>query len=367
MREVRKARGAATLLSLSRAIPHIPYIRLSKIERGEVFAKASELVAVGGALGIDPVDLLIDIDAGGFDIGAWAATVQDVEPVDPAADRMAVLLAAATRVRRAAEPAWTLAAIEAHGIAPVILSRIENAVRPVDRWKARTMAALCSLFGVGDVAALVRLIETMDEAGLLAAHVRAIAAPEVRIGRTRDRVAELRAVLNGDAPEGERLARSAAGRRRRGLITAPPSATLPDHATDAGGSAGASPPAPGMTIRLVPVFGRPLADGLIARVALDDWVEVPRSAGPDSYGLRIGRSTLGLGMPAGATLVIDPGRYPATGGLAVIEEREGALRLLAVLSDRRGRMMGYSESPDLEVAIDDRDPATVASVIAALL
>jgi hypothetical protein len=63
--------------------------------------------------------------------------------------------------------------------------------------------------------------------------------------------------------------------------------------------------------------------------------------------------------------VVDPDRYPATGGLAVVRE-EGGLRVLSVTADRHGRMLGYSENPDLEVAIDTLAPADVAAVLSAV-
>jgi len=49
----------------------------------------------------------------------------------------------------------------------------------------------------------------------------------------------------------------------------------------------------------------------------------------------------------------------------VVTEAEG-LRVLSVTLDRHGRMLGYSENPDLEVAIDELDPANLATVLAAV-
>ena len=116
----------------------------------------------------------------------------------------------------------------------------------------------------------------------------------------------------------------------------------------------------------MPVYGTPLNDGLVARHALECTVEAPQCAGPNAYGLRVCRSTLGLGLPATATVIVDPDRFPSAGGLAVVEEEEG-LRLLAVTFDRHGRMMGYSESPNREIAIDGYDPTRIATVIGAIM
>ena len=57
--------------------------------------------------------------------------------------------------------------------------------------------------------------------------------------------------------------------------------------------------------------------------------------------------------------------HSADGGLAVLREPEG-LRLVIVTFDRQGRMIGYSLHPEREILLDERDPAEVAMVIAAL-
>ena len=118
-------------------------------------------------------------------------------------------------------------------------------------------------------------------------------------------------------------------------------------------------------MRLVPVFGSPLPDGLIARTPGGTHVEAPRSAGPRAYGLRLGRPTLGAGLPGRSTLIVDPDRFPSAGGLAVVSSAEG-LRVLSVALDRHGHMLGYSENPDIEVALDRIDPADLATVVAAV-
>src|SRR6187402_793826 len=100
VRRTRKDGGFPRLLAMAERLPEIPYVRLSKIERGEVFAKPEELRAIAGVLGIAPASLLIDVDAADFDIGQWAAALQDWEPTDPQKDRFAVLLGAAVRALR---------------------------------------------------------------------------------------------------------------------------------------------------------------------------------------------------------------------------------------------------------------------------
>jgi transcriptional regulator with XRE-family HTH domain len=342
VRKFRKQLNIGSLLELSERLPTITYIRLSKIERGEIFARADELHALAEALGIEPENLLIDVDDPAFDIAAWAEPLHGPSPADPEGERGAVLLAAALRARRAGDPALTIAAIEQdYGIAPVILSRIENALKPLDRWNEDVRTALRRLFAAEDDAVLIARIEAMHADGGLDAVLPLVANTEIRLAKSRTRIAALRkelAIPASDAPA---------------LVLAP----APRIAATADGDT--------VIVRLLPVFGSPLPGGLISQTPTDARVEAPRGAGPRAYGLRLGRPSLGAGLPGRATLVVDPDRYPATGGLAVVRE-EGGLRVLSVTADRHGRMLGYSENPDLEVAIDTLAPADVAAVLSAV-
>ncbi|WP_238539102.1 helix-turn-helix domain-containing protein [Novosphingobium sp. AP12] len=345
VRKFRKQLNIGSLLELSERLPAITYIRLSKIERGEIFARADELRALAGALGIEPENLLVDVDDPAFDIAAWAEPLHGPSPADPEGERGAVLLAAALRARRAGDPALTIAAIEQHyGIAPVILSRIENALKPLDRWNDDVRTALRRLFGVEDDAALLARIESMHAHGGLDAVLPLVANPEIRLAKSRTRIAALRKELA--VPAGDTQA-----------VVPPPQRPAPHIEKPAEGDTA--------TVGLLPVFGTPLPGGLIAQTPTGALVEAPRGAGPRAYGLRLGRPTLGAGLPGRATLVVDPDRYPSTGGLAVVRD-QGALRVLSVTADRHGKMLGYSENPDLEVAIDTLDPADVAAVLSAV-
>ena len=341
LRALRKGAGYAKLLALAEALPDIPYIRLSKIERGEVFAKADELVRIAAALRVAPADLLVDIGDPGFDFPAWVAEIHDDRSFDRDAEAFAAMLGAALRHRRTSDGALTIAVLDKeYGLPPVILSRIENAYKTLDRWNEATVAALCRIFDVADVAGLQRKVRALHAAGVLDSLLDGVSNPELRVAKTRARVAELRAQL-ADVPPTEVPA---------------PLDTVAEPVLPAAMEADAA--------RLLPVFGAPLADGLIAKTATGALVEAPRSAGPRAYGLRVCRSSLGGGLPGNATIVVDPERFPSSGGLAVVREA-GGLRLLSVTFDRNGAMKGYSQVPDREVALDALDPADVAAVIAA--
>lgn len=341
VREERRRCGFPKLLALSSCIPDIPYIRLSKIERGEVFARAEELIQVAEVLRCAPKSLLIDVDAPDFRIAEWAEPFLDRRSSDPEAERLCVLLGAALRERRSRDRALTMAVLDKEfGLPPVIVSRIETAQKTLDRWNAATTAGLCRLFGVEDRTALIDHIVKQHAAGALDPFLASVGSPELRLSRTRERVAAIRSDLDGGVP-------AQAGLRGQ---TAQDLALL------------AAAPA----TRMLPVFGAPLPGGLVAQVPTGLQAPAPLGTGPKSFALRVCRPTLGGGLPGSATVIVDPDRYPSGDGIVVI--REGAHhRLLATAIDRTGAMVGYSVSPAWEVALDSLSPADVAVVTAVLL
>jgi hypothetical protein len=339
LREARRRAGFMKLLQLSQKISDIPYIRFSKIERGEVFARPDELVRIASLLGLAPVDLLIDVDAPDFDLARWATPFVDPEGIDRQEEEFAVLLGAALHRRRATDPALSIAALnESYGLPPVIVSRLENAAKTLDRWNDHVIESLLRLFNVRSTAALRRKVEGDFRTGRLDSYLDSVSNPEQRREKTSARIGELRGLLLEDA-------------------AAPAAAPAPARAAE-------RTPVEWASVRLLPVFGAPLPEGLIALVPTGEKVAAPARCGPRAYGLRIGRPTLGGGMPGNAVLIVDPDRFPSSGGLAVISEGSRR-RVLIVTVDRHGAMSGYSENPDREFAIDGLDPADIATVIGA--
>lgn len=356
IREMRKRVGFPRLLALSAVLPEIPYIRLSKIERGEVVAKAAELRAIAAAMRVAPEQLLYDIDDPAFDIAEWAVERQNWSAEEEVEDRFAVLLAAAIRARRDGDKTLSIANVERlHGIAPVILSRLENGYKPLGRWNAQTVRAVCALLGVADVAELRAYVARAEAEGALDRHLPPIASTAARIERTRNRVAQLRRDLAGGA----------AAPVQRGKAPQPLRIVPPEAPADAAilASIARSETA---TVRLVPVFGAPAQDGLIERLPAGRTIEAPRHAQANAYGLRVCRATLGPALPAHAVAIVDPDRFPSSGGLAVVRE-PGGLRLLIVTFDRQGRMIGYSINPEREIVLDTLDPVDVGSVIGVVM
>lgn len=345
IRELRTRHGFPTLLALASALDDIPYIRLSKIERGEVVARADEIARIAGLLGVAPDELLIDVDNPAFDIAGWSEPVREGKATEQADEEFAILLAAAVRARRARMANLTIAVIERdYGIPPVILSRIENAVKTLDRWNEATLNGLCRLFDVADVPALRLAIEEQYLHGLLDDYVGVVADPEARLEKTRTRIAALRKELastKSPAPGAE----SPVPR---------PQAETP----------AAMPPAGAGRARVLAVRGTPLPGGLIAASETNLSVDAPRAAGPRAFALRVCRPTLGVGLPGNAIVIADPDVFPLSGGLAVVRE-EGNYRLLAITFDLHGAMIGHSVNPSLEMPLDGLDPSSIATVIAA--
>ncbi|KQS04535.1 hypothetical protein ASG11_09970 [Sphingomonas sp. Leaf357] len=94
-------------------------------------------------------------------------------------------------------------------------------------------------------------------------------------------------------------------------------------------------------------------------------IEGLAEAGSRSFGVRVGRATLGGGLPGNATVIVDPDRFPQPGGLALVRESNG-YRVLSVAVGRDGAMIGYSVTPEREVALDGLAPEDMASVVAAV-
>lgn len=339
IRERRRMAGFPSLLSLAHALPAIPYIRLSKIERGEVVAKADELRTLAATLQLDdPEKLLVDVEAPDFSIALWAGLGGERPSFDREDEERAMLLAAAFRARRASDPTLTLARLQTdHGLAAVIVSRIENAARGYARWNATTLDSVAALLGLPGRRSLPEHLETERARGALDEWLRRIPGAAEREAMMRTRIADLRRALRAAPARGPNPAPAAPAPIR--------TAVLPARLT---------------------VMGVPIGNGLIDPYPNPQQIAPPPDSGPNSYALRMGRATLGAAIPASAVLIVDPDRTPLQGGLAVLKEEKG-LRVLIVTTDRDGRLIGYSRNPEREIPLDAAAPATLATVTAILL
>ncbi len=357
IREQRQAHGFPKLMALSDRLPDIPYIRLSKIERGEVVARASELIVIARQLDVAPADLLIDVDGAGFDIAEWARPFEDRRPAPDAEEQFAVLLASALKVLRSKDSALTIAVLdEDYGLPPVILSRLENAYKTFDRWNADTVASVCRLFGVNDESALRGLVASQYRSGYLDHYVGRVVDPRSRHSRTRDTISGLRAELSAPTSSPKQAAPNKAATK----ILATKA-----RQSDSAGRLMSSTKTVTDPLPEVAVYGAHLPGGLIALTPTNTSIPSPVTAGPRAFALRIFRATLGAGLPANSIVVVDPDRSPVAGSLAAIRTEEG-YRLVTVTFDRSGATKGYSVTPDLEFDIDELDSADVHAVVCAL-
>lgn len=244
---------------------------------------------------------------------------------------------------RVNRPSLTLARLlEEHRLPAVIVSRIENAVKPFDRWNPETMGALAALFGVADRDELAALLRSDHASGALCEWLSRIPGAAEREARTRERIAVLRAEL--------------AQLKEWKITDAPaPSARAIDTVTQF----------PQARAGMLQVVGVPLGDGLIEPFPNPQHVAPPPGSGGSSYALRMCRATLGAAIPGNAVLIVDPDRKPTQSGLAVLREGEG-LRVLALSTDGEGRLIGHSRNPAREFALDAVSPADLAMVTAVL-
>jgi len=354
VREHRQSRGLYKLMALSNKLADIPYIRLSKIERGEVAARADELIRIADVLGVAPEDLLIDIDGPDFDIATWAEPFHDPRSWDIQDERNAVLLGAALRWQRNKDRSLTIARLDQEfGLPAVILSRLENAQKPLTRWNDATLASICRLFNTGDVEMLVARLAENYLLGELDPFVSTITDPATRSSRVRLKVAELRMDLQAAARDAD-AAPSKVGS---------PGKQVKSPALEK--TARSGPAISSGDHRQLSVLGAPLQGGLIAREPTGAVVDAPPGAGPRAFALRVCRATLGAGLPPSAVVIADPDRSATLGSLAAIRCGD-AYRIVSVTLDRSGTTMGYSIVPDIAVNIDDLDPGDIAGIIAAV-
>lgn len=333
IREQRRRAGYQKLIGLAHRLPGLTYIRLSKIERGEVTARAHELMEVATVLGVAPDALLVDVDAPDFSIEDWAAPFVTEPTLDLEREQFAVLLAAAVRHLRSTDRALTIQAIgERHGIAPVNLSRIENAQRSFEEWNAPTRLAIAALFGAASEAALRARIDQLHRAGDLDPWMALVSDPDARLRRTRERIAALRAELRGEA---------------------------------VGATASAAPlPTVGDPSATIPVRGIAGPDGLVLDQETGERIPPPPGCGAQVIALRLCRATLGAGLPGQAILFIDPDRYPVAGGLAAVRE-QGGFRILAVAAGMDGTLIGHSQLPQRALPLNELTQNEVHAVVAA--
>ncbi|MBZ6379227.1 MULTISPECIES: hypothetical protein [Pacificimonas] len=264
----------------------------------------------------------------------WCGSLIE-QPFDEKEEKFTLLLAAAARRRRANDPELTISKIhERFDLAPVTLSRVEHAQRPFSKWNPEMLQRVCAFLGVSEASDLKAFVTEQFEAGLLTPFLAHLPTAQDRESAAKEHAVMLRETAAGHLTE-ESPSR--------------PNAAL-----------GASAPHIGEHL---PVLGFPLPDGLIDPRPTGE--EVPVLISPDNlFALRICRPVLGMGMPATAVLIADRSRFPQPGGLC-IQNLGKACRVLAVMVDSDGGLVGRSKRPDVSVALDELDPDLLSAVVGA--
>ena len=74
LRDLRREAGYEMLTDFIRetGLEEISYIRLAKIERGQIFARPDEIIEIAKLLNVDPMSLFIDTAEKDFDRETWA-------------------------------------------------------------------------------------------------------------------------------------------------------------------------------------------------------------------------------------------------------------------------------------------------------
>lgn len=358
IREQRKRAGFNSLLALSQQLPDIPYIRLSKIERGEVFAKAQEIIAIARKLGVeDPARLLTDVEDENYSVALWAGLRGETVSMNKEAEELAMLLAAAFRARRASAPDLTLAKLNNdYGLPAVIISRIENSVKSFDRWNAETLAAVCEVLGIEDSRTLASHLRTQYENGELNQWLQRIPGAPEREARTKERIAALRNELqrmNANGVSGAHRVKDTGTDKTGHHPTPMPNASIAE--TYNSGS-----------MSSLQILGVPLGDGVIEPYPNPQHIMAPAGSGPNAYALRMCRASLGAAIPASAILIVDPDRSPLQSGIGVLRVENG-LRVLSITTNRDGQLYGHSSNPEKELLLDAIAPSELAMVTAILL
>ena len=135
LRDLRRKAGYETLVDFIRetGLEEINYIRLAKIERGQIFPRPDEVVALAKLLNVEPMSLFIDTVEKDFDRESWARDHTEASLTYRGGTREDMKIGAALRIRRRELGLSTTDLKKKFGMPAATASRIENAERPFHR------------------------------------------------------------------------------------------------------------------------------------------------------------------------------------------------------------------------------------------
>jgi transcriptional regulator with XRE-family HTH domain len=337
VRDVRMRRGYDTLRAFDGKVD-VTYTRLAKIERGEIFPTADEMVSIARAMGVPVSSLLIDPNDPSFDREKWAREHIEASLSHRGGGIESMKLGAAVRVCRLALGRSTTD-MKTYGLPAATVSRIENADRPIERWDAATQKGIAKVLAthgeksvVRGNAGVTRKVGEMFEAGQLDDMLHQLFSPEAIQERNNKRLK----VLLAELPTGKKVAK-----------------LLQD--LDVDGDE-------------ITVLSGPSGDkGVFTISAGDRRVSIPAGAGRSSIAIEVSEPVLGPGLPRGTVIVADPEQSVASGDVAVIlsPDRKEA-RLLSVQNGDNG-LYGFSMAMDSVLTFSSLpEGTTIAKMVAAV-
>ena len=205
LRDLRREKEFESLIDFHRTMSDMTYSRLAKIERGQIFPRPDELIAIAEALGVDPEDLLIDVTDPSFDREAWAREHVEASLSYRGGAMADMRIGAALRIRRH-ELGRSTTDMKDFGLPAATVSRIENADRPFARWSEDIVEGVRRVFGVTSQAGMTRKINAYEKDGSLHEMMFELFSTDSIRARQVGPFAQIAAVIPGE--KGKQIARA---------------------------------------------------------------------------------------------------------------------------------------------------------------
>lgn len=168
LRQLRRDAGYEKLKDFLRVtgLKDVNYTRLAKIERGQIFPRPQEVMALAEALSIDPMDIFIDTVNEDFDRDAWAREHIEASLTFRGGSRADMRIGAAVRIRRR-ELGLSTTDLSRFKLPAATASRIENAERPYNRWTPKVHKSVVKLMGGSSMRDVGLKISEYEKNGIL--------------------------------------------------------------------------------------------------------------------------------------------------------------------------------------------------------
>ncbi len=169
LRQMRREAGYEMLTDFVRetGLEQINYTRLAKIERGQIFPRPDEVLAIAKALKVEPMDFFIDTVDKDFDRERWAREHIEASLTFRGGARADMRIGAALRQRRRDLGLSTTDLKKKFGMPSATASRIENAERPFFRWPDKIRKSAAKIMGGTSARDIARKVEAYEEDGSL--------------------------------------------------------------------------------------------------------------------------------------------------------------------------------------------------------